>query len=125
MTENTSTHINKDQLDVFLHRYLNLPLPSGSVSTILTEAFNAMIGAGVVVLDDGTPPDQLGFLVHGGRVMLAKGDPQSDDVAKIYWTPEGDMPKLDDAITPIAELLVAILNSPPWTGAEDWPHSRN
>ena len=55
-------------LDAFENDYFNTPLPAGSVSTILTEAFKALLDAGVVVLEDGTPASDLTIRVHGGRV---------------------------------------------------------
>lgn len=118
-------HVDEQQLDVFLHNYLNLDLPAGSVSTILTAAFNALIAAGVVVLDDGTPAEDVEIKVHGGRVQMTTGDPTTGKEKGTMWTPQGGMPSFDPAITGLAQLLVAILNSPPWKGKTNFPYTRN
>jgi hypothetical protein len=129
MSNNTEgaplVHVDEQQLDVFLHNYFNLDLPAGSVSTILTSAFNALIAAGVVVLDDGTPAQDVEIKVHGGRVQMTTGDPDTGKETGLMWTPQGGMPSFDPAITGLAQLLVAILNSPPWKGKSHFPYTRN
>jgi hypothetical protein len=85
----TAAHIDEQQLDVFLHRYFNLSLPVGSVSTILTEVFNALIAAGVVLFDDGTPGSDVQITVHGGRMVMTKPDPQTGQEVTTWWTPGG------------------------------------
>lgn len=118
-------HVDEQQLDVFLHNYFNLDLPAGSVSTILTSAFNALIAAGVVVFDDGTPATDVQIKVHGGRVLMARQDPQTGEETGMLWTPQGGMPSSDSAIMGLVQLLAAILNSPPWTGKTNFPYTRN
>ena len=114
-------HVDKNEQKAFLHHYLNTPLPGGSVSTILTGAFRALILAGVVVLDDGTAPEDVTINVHGGRVSFIR----NGEVHPTWWTPQGDLPSFDKPIEALADLLVAILTSPPWTGPLDAPHTRN
>jgi hypothetical protein len=118
-------HVDEQQLDVFLHNYFNLDLPAGSVSTILTSAFNALIAAGVVVLDDGTPATDVQIKVHGGRVQMTTQDPDTGKETGLLWTPQGGMPSFDPAITGLVQLLSAILNSRPWTGKTNFPYTRN
>lgn len=125
MSDEISADINQAKRDVFLHDYFNVALPHGSVSTILTHAFNALIAAGVVVLKGDAPHAKVTFDVHGGRVRLERTDPATGEITNTWWTPDGGMPSLDDAMDPIINLLVAIVGSPPWTGATDFPHSRN
>jgi hypothetical protein len=110
--------------DAFENEYFNTPLPAGSVSTILTEAFKALLHAGVVVLDDGTPASDLTIHVHGGRVQLSRTDPATGNIKHYLYASHG-VPDFDPAITALADLLAAILNAPPWTGVEDFPYTRN
>jgi hypothetical protein len=120
-------HKDGEKLEMFLHDYYNVALPHGSISTILTTAFRALLGAGVVVLDDGTPATDLQIDVHGGRVMLAQSDKQTGGESDTWWFPhpEGDLPSFDGAITELVELLIKILGEAPWTGEIDHPHTRN
>ncbi len=128
MTDHEDTplvHVDEQQLDVFLNEYFDLDLPEGSVSTILTSAFTALIAAGVVVFDDGTPAQDVQIEVHGGRVRITREDPDSGQQTGMFWTPEGGMPPFDPAIKGLVDLLRAILNSPPWTGKTNFPYTRN
>jgi hypothetical protein len=126
-TQPIPAHIDSKKLDQFLHNYVNAILPGGSISTILTTAFQALLQAGVVVLDDGTSPSHLQIHVHGGRVTLAQGDPQDGNSVDTFWigNPPGSLPPFDEQITALAQLLVAVLGSPPWPGKFDFPHTRN
>jgi hypothetical protein len=114
-------HVDATEQTAFLDDYVNTPLPGGSVSTILTCAFRAFILAGVVVLDDGTAPEDVTIDVHGGRVMLIR----NGQVHPTWWTPEGGLPSFDEPLKGLIDLLVTILQSSPWTGYLDWPHTRN
>jgi hypothetical protein len=128
MTDHEGTplvHVDEQQLDVFLNKYFDLDLPEGSVSTILTAAFTALIAAGVVVFDDGTPPQDVQIEVHGGRVRITKEDPNTGQQTGMLWTPQGGMPSFDPALKGLVSLLHAILNSPPWTGKTNFPYTRN
>ena len=120
----STAHEDSERLDKFLHDYYNLPLPHGSISTILTTAFRALIDAGVVVFDDGTHPTSNVVTVHGGRVQLTKPDSDGTPV-NYWWVPQGDLPSFDPVILALKDLLLSIVNSPPWDGPLDHPHTRN
>jgi hypothetical protein len=126
MTGKPNTHtatIDQAKLKMFLFDYFNEALPGGSISTIMTTAFRALIAAGVVVIDGDTKPGKtLQIDVHGGRVALAESG-EGDT----WWTPQQKDVPLDFAsvVEPIAEMLTAIINSPPWDGGVDWPYTRN
>jgi hypothetical protein len=117
-------HIDNDALGAFEDDYYNTPLPAGSVSTILTEAFKALLHAGAVVLDDGTPAKDVTIHVHGGRVQLSKTNPDTREVEHHVYASHG-VPDFDPAITALAQLLESILNAAPWIGPQDWPYTRN
>ncbi len=122
MTREIRASVDGKQLDAFVNHYFNTPLPRGSVSTILSKAFNAFVAAGVIVLEDGPAADVAQFYVHGGRVLLHDAD--TDD--KTIWISGMDgVPTFNDAITGLVDLMVAVLNAPPYTGLEDFPHTRN
>jgi hypothetical protein len=124
-TQPIPAHIDPDRMNTFLNDYFNIPLPAGSISTILTAAFHALIGAKVIVLDDGTSPEDLQVDVHGGRVMLVKTDPQTGKSSTTWWTHDSGLPSFDSAIVALADLAVAVLGSPPYTGKLGWPHTIN
>ena len=126
MTDSIHAHVDSKKLDAFLHDYVNTPLPRGSVSTILTEAFNALVGAGVVVVDQGPPGGDDQFYVHGGRVLLdyTNPDDQTAPNGKVVWAGDG-VPSFDPVVQALADLMVAVLNSAPHEGPLDFPHTRN
>jgi hypothetical protein len=118
-------HVDEQELDVFLHHYFNLDLPGGSVSSILTAAFTALIDAGVVVFDDGTPAKDIQIKVHGGRVFLGRTNPHTGKGTGAEWIFGDGAPTPDTAITGLVQLLTAIMNAPPFTGETPRPWTRN
>ena len=113
--------------------YYNIDLPGGSISTILTRAFNTLIEANVLCFEDGTSLQPAEVCVHGGRVMVSNldGDPNVQ-----VWAngrsfggqehPDDDsLPPIEGLVEALAYALVAILNSPPSKYPDSKPWSKN
>lgn len=126
MADSIGAHVDDAAFTSFAEHYLNTPLPHGSVSTILTEAFNALVDAGVVVLDGPLAAYDKQFAVHGGRVWLYSHDPknETDPDGKTVWTGDS-LPSFAPVVRGLADLLVAVVDSEPHTGPIDFPHTRN
>jgi hypothetical protein len=124
-------YIDAKQLDTFLNHYYNLPLPGGSVSSILAAAFHAFLDSGVVAFDDGTDATTAQVGINDGRVFMSKPDPanptdrNADD--RFVWVPgpQGTLPSFDAVIVGLAQLLVDILNAEPSPDRIPWPHTLN
>lgn len=117
--------VNPAALNTFVTRG-NLEGPTGvSPDTIIKQAWDVLIKAGVFSVDDGTdtpqplPPATL--TMNNGRVMFTLDGAEPEK--KTWAAPQ--LPPLDGLIQALAYAFVAVLNSPPTHGPLSWPWSKD